>query len=212
MTAEYPFVRREDVLGELRAALEHAASGRGQLVTLIGPAGAGKTRTAEEAAAHADAFRIRWTCCPPHTAGRAFRPWSRLLRTRNRARGSEGRQDTMPRTTKAEAELKVDDPVIEGRYAEIGPYTVAYGSMKQDMDPAPLFRGLPDDRCQCPHWGQVLSGRIVFRYADHDEVFHAGDAYYGAPGHLPPVRRSPSRRTAGAPRRDEYRSTVSVAG
>ena len=57
--------------------------------------------------------------------------------------------------------------------------------MKQDMDPAPLFRGLPDDRCQCPHWGQVVSGRIVFRYADHDEVFHAGDAYYGAPGHLP---------------------------
>ncbi|MFJ4206523.1 hypothetical protein ACIP2Y_43900 [Streptomyces sviceus] len=63
--------------------------------------------------------------------------------------------------------------------------TVAYETMKQDMDPASLFRGLPDDRCQCPHWGQVLSGRIVFRYADHDEVFHTGDAYYGAPGHLP---------------------------
>jgi hypothetical protein len=31
----------------------------------------------------------------------------------------------------------------------------------------------------------VLAGRIIFRYADHDEVFTAGDAYYGAPGHLP---------------------------
>jgi hypothetical protein len=31
----------------------------------------------------------------------------------------------------------------------------------------------------------VISGKIVFRYVDHDEVFHAGDAYYGAPGHLP---------------------------
>ena len=31
----------------------------------------------------------------------------------------------------------------------------------------------------------VTSGRMVFRYADHDEVFEAGDAYYGAPGHLP---------------------------
>jgi hypothetical protein len=31
----------------------------------------------------------------------------------------------------------------------------------------------------------VSKGRIVFRYADHDEVFNAGDAYYGAPGHLP---------------------------
>ena len=27
----------------------------------------------------------------------------------------------------------------------------------------------------------------VFRYADHDEVFLAGDAYYGAPGHLPSI-------------------------
>ncbi|MFG2788481.1 ATP-binding protein [Streptomyces sp. NPDC048419] len=80
MAANYPFVGREDVLGELRAALDRAASGRGGLVTLIGPAGAGKTRTAEEAAAQADAFRTRWTWCPPQTAGRAFRPWSRLLR------------------------------------------------------------------------------------------------------------------------------------
>jgi hypothetical protein len=26
---------------------------------------------------------------------------------------------------------------------------------------------------------------IEGRYADHDEVYTAGDAYYGAPGHLP---------------------------
>jgi hypothetical protein len=31
----------------------------------------------------------------------------------------------------------------------------------------------------------VLSGRIIFRYPEHDEVYTAGDAYYGAPGHLP---------------------------
>jgi hypothetical protein len=31
----------------------------------------------------------------------------------------------------------------------------------------------------------VVSGRLVFRYPDRDETFHAGDAYYGAPGHLP---------------------------
>ncbi|MER8008802.1 MULTISPECIES: cupin domain-containing protein [unclassified Streptomyces] len=93
----------------------------------------------------------------------------------------------MPRTSKAEAGLQVDEPVMEGRYAQVGPYTVGYETMKADMDPAALFRGLPDDRCQCPHWGQVISGRLVLRYADHDEVFHAGDAYYGAPGHLPLV-------------------------
>jgi hypothetical protein len=26
---------------------------------------------------------------------------------------------------------------------------------------------------------------VIFRYADHDEVYQAGDAYYGRPGHLP---------------------------
>jgi hypothetical protein len=91
----------------------------------------------------------------------------------------------MPRTSKADASVSLDEPEIEGRYAELDGYTVAFETHKADMDPAPLFRGLPDDRCQCPHWGVVLSGRIIFRYPDHDEVYTAGDAYYGAPGHLP---------------------------
>ena len=91
----------------------------------------------------------------------------------------------MSRTSKADTQVTLDEPEIEGRYAELDDYTVAFETHKADMDPAPLFQGLPQDRCQCPHWGVVLSGRIVFRYADHDEVYTAGDAYYGAPGHLP---------------------------
>ena len=41
------------------------------------------------------------------------------------------------------------------------------------------------EHCRCPHWGIVSRGKIIFRCADHDVVFQAGDAYYGAPGHLP---------------------------
>jgi hypothetical protein len=93
----------------------------------------------------------------------------------------------MPRTSKAEAPVGVDSAQIQGRYAELGPYTVAYETYPQDADPAPLFAGLPDGRCQCPHWGTVVTGQVVFRYADHDEVFRAGDAYYAAPGHVPLV-------------------------
>jgi hypothetical protein len=93
----------------------------------------------------------------------------------------------MPRTTKAEAPVAIDEDALEGRYAELDGYTVSFETFKKDFDPAPLFTGLPDDRCQCPHWGVVVSGRIVFRYTDHDETFRAGDAYYGAPGHLPLV-------------------------
>jgi hypothetical protein len=91
----------------------------------------------------------------------------------------------MPRTSKADAPVSLDEPMIEARYAELDGYTVAFETHKADVDPAPLFRGLPGDRCQCPHWGVVLSGRIIFRYPGHDEVFTTGDAYYGAPGHLP---------------------------
>ena len=66
-----------------------------------------------------------------------------------------------------------------------GGYSVCFESHKADADLAPLFRGLPDDRCQCPHWGVVQSGQITFRWADHEETYGAGDAYYAPPGHLP---------------------------
>jgi hypothetical protein len=94
---------------------------------------------------------------------------------------------TMPRTRKDEAPILLDEPEIEGRYVELGDWTVSYETFRADADPAPLFRGLPDERCQCPHWGVVLSGRLVMRYADRDETFTAGDAYYVGPGHLPLV-------------------------
>jgi hypothetical protein len=91
----------------------------------------------------------------------------------------------MPRTTKLEAPVGVDIPELEGRYVDLGGYTVGYETFKIEMDPAEFFRGLPDDRCQCPHWGLVVSGSITFRYADHDETYAAGDAYYAPAGHLP---------------------------
>jgi hypothetical protein len=50
---------------------------------------------------------------------------------------------------------------------------------------APKLEGLPDDRCQCPHWGYLFKGKIVVRYADHEETINAGQAFYMAPGHVP---------------------------
>jgi len=35
--------------------------------------------------------------------------------------------------------------------------------------------------------GYVVRGRLTFRYADHDEVYETGDAYYAPPGHIPVV-------------------------
>ena len=91
----------------------------------------------------------------------------------------------MPRTRKDEAPVLVDEPEITGRYAEVADHTVAFETFHTDLDPAPLFTGLPDDRCQCPHWGLVVSGRLEMRYADRTEVYEVGDVYYALPGHLP---------------------------
>ena len=54
----------------------------------------------------------------------------------------------------------------------------------------PLMDGLPDGMCQCPHWGYVLAGKVTFRFADHDEMYEAGDAFYTPPGHIP-VKHEP---------------------
>ncbi len=93
----------------------------------------------------------------------------------------------MPSARRLSTPVAIDDDLLEGRYATLEDYTVAFESFQQDVDPAPFFVGLPDNRCQCPHWGVVTAGQLTFRWADREETFVAGDAYYAPPGHLPLV-------------------------
>ena len=95
----------------------------------------------------------------------------------------------MPKTSRETAEVQHHGPVTD-RFAELDGYTVNIVSFDQDIDATPLLKGAPDDRCQCPHWGYVLSGRVTFGFADHEEVFEAGDAFYTPPGHIP-VKHEP---------------------
>jgi hypothetical protein len=94
----------------------------------------------------------------------------------------------MPKTSK-ETASKLDSisGILENHFEELDGYTVSFESHTGTMDGAPFFRGLPDDRCQCPHWGYVINGKITFRFADRDETYVAGDAYYVPPGHTPVV-------------------------
>ena len=93
----------------------------------------------------------------------------------------------MPRISKADAAHHEDFGVMEGHYGRLDGYTVGFEHFRADADGTPLFKGLPDDRCQSPHWGYIVSGRITFRFADRDEVYETGDAYYAPPGHIPIV-------------------------
>ena len=47
----------------------------------------------------------------------------------------------------------------------------------------PLFAGLPDDRCQCAHWGYIVSGTMRVHSADGSRDYAAGETYYWEPGH-----------------------------
>jgi hypothetical protein len=74
----------------------------------------------------------------------------------------------------------------EGHFDELDHYTVGFETYTADADLAPMFAGLPDDMCQCPHWGYVLQGKLTYRYADGTEdTMESGNAYYARPGHTP---------------------------
>ena len=90
-------------------------------------------------------------------------------------------------TARPESMTETDHgPVVE-RTSELGPYTVDLVTFRQDMDMTEIYASLPGGRCQCPHWGTLLNGRVVVHYEDHDEVIEAGDHYYMSPGHLPEI-------------------------
>jgi hypothetical protein len=92
----------------------------------------------------------------------------------------------MPRTSKADAsQIESVEGILDGCSEGLDGYIASFTSYLADMDPAPVFKGLPDDRCQCPHWGYVIKGKMTFRFADREETYEAGDAYYAPPGHTP---------------------------
>jgi glyoxylate utilization-related uncharacterized protein len=91
----------------------------------------------------------------------------------------------MPKVSRESAAHIEDHGLVEDRHEDVLGYTVNFVSFRQDVDGTALLKGMPDDRCQCPHWGYVLKGRVTYRFADRDEVFHAGDAFYLPPGHIP---------------------------
>lgn len=79
-------------------------------------------------------------------------------------------------------EMKVGD--LETRGEDWGDLRVRHIQLPAGVDFTPLMAGLPNDQCQCPHWGYVIDGAITVRYADgHEETSEAGDMYYWPAGH-----------------------------
>jgi DNA-binding CsgD family transcriptional regulator len=70
-------------MAELRAALEGALSGIGQLIMLAGEPGIGKTRTADELASVAGQIgaRVMWGRCPEERGAPIYWPWVQAIRS-----------------------------------------------------------------------------------------------------------------------------------
>jgi hypothetical protein len=112
-----------------------------------------------------------------------------------------GSREDLPATMESDQVI-----VQEAEWADIH---VGFETYNEEFDLAPLLRGLPDDMCQCPHYGYVLKGRMRVRYADREELFEAGDAYYIGPGHSP-IMEAGTEIVEFSPK-DEYRKTMEVA-
>src|SRR5256884_9030964 len=114
----------------------------------------------------------------------------------------------MAKVSREPASHVEDIGVLVSRSEEVDGTTIEFTSFREDADATPFFEGLPDGRCQSRHWGYVLQGRVTFRYADRDEVYEAGDAYYAPPGHVPVVERG-TEIVEFSPT-EEYRRTMAV--
>jgi len=87
------------------------------------------------------------------------------------------------RGSKTDLPKTVDVDELTIREADWGDVHVSLIICHRRLDLTPLLKGLPDDLCQCPHWGMILKGRKLVKYRDYEEALNAGDAYYMIPGH-----------------------------
>ena len=98
---------------------------------------------------------------------------------------------------------------FRSRLVEWGGMIVSYETFPRGVDATPLFKGLPDDMCQSPHWGYILKGRVRVKRSSGDEVLQKGDVYYLEPGHVP-VFEEDTEVLEFSPK-VEYQETIEVA-
>ena len=97
---------------------------------------------------------------------------------------------------------------FQGRQVEWGGMIVSYETFPKGVDATPLFKGLPGDSSQSPHWGYILKGLVRVKQPGGDELLRAGDVYHLAPGHVP-VFEEDTEILEFSPA-TEYRVTIEV--
>ena len=91
------FVGRQREMGELKAALEDALSGRGRMAMLVGEPGIGKSRMAEEVATYAGlrGAQVLWGRCYEEQGAPSYWPWVQAIRSHVRVRDPDALRSEM---------------------------------------------------------------------------------------------------------------------
>ena len=80
--------------------------------------------------------------------------------------------------------VAMEAPGMTVRNVIWGGIAIGYLELPAGTDLTPMFKGLPDDACPCPHWGYVIEGAVHLKYTDgSQEVAAAGDVFYWPAGH-----------------------------
>ena len=91
----------------------------------------------------------------------------------------------MPSLSKDSAPNVQDVGPAVDRSGDLDDTTVNFVTIKQGHSLAPLLRGLPGDSSSARTGGTCSPGRSPLSYADREETYQAGDAFYMTPGHVP---------------------------
>jgi hypothetical protein len=90
----------------------------------------------------------------------------------------------MPAYSQEQVPIEFEADVAQTRTIDHGGMTIAFERLSAGVETAPLFKGLPDDACQSPHWGHLIEGRLRVLSTDGtEESIVAGQAYYLPAGH-----------------------------
>lgn len=71
-----------------------------------------------------------------------------------------------------------------GNATGLGKISCEYFSLSAGVDTTPLFVGLEENMCQCPHWGFLVSGKLTTTDGKGiKETVSANELFYWPAGH-----------------------------
>jgi hypothetical protein len=131
---------------------------------------------------------VRWRSLSGLQRHGVQHPVARLVPAANGETDLIAAEVDLMRAARTAVPVLAEMPGFTSRMAHCGELDVAVETLAGGRDATEAFRrAFPDGRCQVPHWGYLVKGRMRVRYPDLEEVISAGEVGYMPPGHIPVI-------------------------